>query len=117
VSLPALRLVCTKGDFRRPQPVVELDWPFNAETHNLLSFVGKVDVDDGLLPLTRDSQGINTGWFSGAFNRHFDTFGVAVDDGHYQWAAAGVPTTHFHFHDFPESRGADGYADFVWDMK
>jgi hypothetical protein len=115
--VPALRMVCTKGSFRSPQPVVELDWPFNAETHNLLSFIGKVEVDDGLLPLTRDSQGINTGWFSATFNRYFDTFGVAVDDGHYQWAAGGVPTTHFHFHDFPESRGADGYADFIWDMK
>ena len=115
--LPALRIVCTRGSFQSPQPVIELDWAFNAMTHNLFSFLGKVDVDEGLLPLTGDSQGINTGWFSSAFNRYFDTFGVAADDGHYQWSAAGVPTTHFHFHDFPETRGEDGYADFIWDMR
>ena len=115
--IPVLRLELTRGTFNKLHPVVELDWPFNAETHNLLSFVAKVDVPEGLRPRLYDSPGVYTGWFSPAFSRYFDNFGVAVDDGHFQWAAHGVPTTHFLHHDFPETRGPDGYADFKWDMK
>jgi len=115
--LPALRLELTKGAFKRPHPVVELAFPLNAETHNILSFVAKVEVPEDLKPVIRDSTQVMTGYPAGAFNRYFDDFGVAVDDGNFQWAALGVPTTHFRYHDIPETRGEDGFADFRWDMK
>ncbi len=118
VETPVLRLELTHGVFSGDtQPLVELAKPFNAETHNVLSFVAKVEVPPTLKRVIGDSSEIYTGWFSTAFNRYFDDFGIAVDDGHYQWAAIGVPTTMFRFHDFPETRGADGYADFTWDMR
>ena len=118
VETPVLRLELTHGDFPSGnQPLVELARPFNAETHNVLSFIAKVEVPPALRRVIGDSSEIYTGWFSTAFNRYFDDFGIAVDDGHYQWSAEGVPTTMFRFHDFPATRGADGYADFTWDMR
>ncbi len=115
--LPVLRLELTKGSFTGKHPVIELAWPFNAETHNILSFVAKVEVPETLKPVIRDSTQVYYGWPSGAFNRYFDDFGIAPDDGNFQWAASGVPTTHFRSHDYPATRGPDGYTDFVWDMK
>ncbi len=76
--LPALRLELTKGAFDHPHPVLELEWPFNAETHNILSFIGKVELPEDLKPVIRDSTQVMTGWPAGAFNRYFDDFGVAV---------------------------------------
>lgn len=118
VLLPALRLELTKGTFaNNAQPVIQLDVPFNAEIYNLLSFYARTEVPPGLKPLIGDSPEPQTGFDAGWFNKRFDDFGIAVDDGNMQWAAYGVPTTHFRHHDFPATRGPDGFADVVWDMK
>ena len=49
VETPVLRLELTHGDFPSGnQPLVELARPFNAETHNVLSFIAKVEVPPAL---------------------------------------------------------------------
>ena len=117
VVLPVLRLELTKGVFQRIQPTLELAWPFNAESHNLLTFMARIDVPTNCLPQIGDSSQVLTGWYSFSYNRYFDDFGIAPDDGCAQWVSWGVPTTHFKTHDLPGTRGADGYTDFAWDMK
>ena len=115
--LPVLRLELTPGAYKSWQPVVELARPFNAETHNVLSFIAKIEVPPALKRVIGDSSEVYTGWAAGTFNRYFDDFGVSPYDGNVQWAAMGVPVTMFRYHDFPETRGTDGYADFTWDMR
>ncbi len=115
--LPVLRLELTRGAYRYWQPVIELAQPFNAETHNILSFIAKVEVPPTLKRVLGDAPPVHTGWFSATFNRHFDDFGVSPFDGNVEWAAMGVPVTMFRYHDFPETRGGDGYTDFAWDMR
>ncbi|NLN02448.1 MAG: DUF4838 domain-containing protein [Lentisphaerae bacterium] len=115
--LPVLRIELTTGSFQKIQPALELAWPFNAETHNLLTLTARIDAPTNCLPQIGDSSQVMTGWYSFTFNRYFDDFGIAPDDGCAQWVSWGVPTTHFKTHDLPETRGADGYTDFIWDMK
>ena len=115
--LPVMRIELTRGKFQKIQPALELAWPFSAETHNLLTFTARIDVPTNCLPQIGDSSQVLTGWYSMTFNRYFDDFGIAPDDGCAQWVSWGVPTTHFKTHDLPETRGSDGYTDFVWDMK
>ena len=115
---PALRIELTRGNYDdRNCPVVQLDWPFNGQTHNILSFTARVEVPEGLAPVIGDSPYIRTGMPSAFFERNFDDFGVAVHDVGYAWMARGVPTTHFHWHVVPKSRTADGFEDFQWDMR
>ena len=115
---PALRIELTRGYYPDgSRPVVQLDWPFSAETHNILSFTARVEVPEGLSPVIGDSPHIRTGMPSAFFERNFDEFGVAVHDVGYAWMACGVPTTHFRWHVMPATRTADGFEDFQWDMK
>ncbi len=114
VVMPVLRLELTKGTFP-VHPVVTLDFSLNATDYNILSFIAKVDVPEGL-KVAGDCDPAITGWYSSWYNNFFDNFGVGIYDGHYNWAAREVPMTHFLTHDFPASRTSDGFTDFAWDM-
>ena len=54
--LPVLRLELTRGAYRYWQPVIELAQPFNAETHNILSFIAKVEVPPTLKRVLKEQQ-------------------------------------------------------------
>ena len=117
VEKKALRLELTHGfNGGNGDPVAAVKFPVNAQEYNVLSFKARVDVDEGLRPLIGDTTQMN-GWSSATFARFFDDFGISAADGFtYPWAGDGVPATTFRNHDYPETRGEDGFADFVWDI-
>ena len=117
VEKKALRLELTRGvNGGNGDPVAAVKFPVDAAKYNVLSFKARVDVDDGLHPLIGDTTQMN-GWSSAKFAEFFDDFGVSAGDGFtYPWAGDGVPATNFRHHDYPETRGEDGFADFVWDI-
>ncbi|MBQ6923278.1 MAG: DUF4838 domain-containing protein [Kiritimatiellae bacterium] len=117
VEMPALRLEFTKGSFRR-FPLIEIPFALNANEDNILSFVGKIEYPKEHADyVIGDSPQLITGWFAATYRRYWDDFGVSVFDGTFPWARHGVMTTNFKRHDYPETRGEDGFADFVWDMR
>lgn len=117
VEMPALRLEFTKGSFKQ-FPLVELPFPLNANEDNILSFAGKIEYPKEHADyVIGDSPQLNTGWFSATYRRYWDDFGVSLFDGTFPWPRHGVMTTNFKRHDYPETRGEDGFADFVWDMR
>lgn len=110
-----LRIELTHGEFSTYLPVVKLDQPFNAVDFNVLSFIAKLEVPETLKRRINDGHGVPA-WFNIKWNSFFDDFGVTGEDGRYSWSGNGVPTTYFKHHDLPETRTADGYTDFMWDM-
>jgi len=120
---PALEIVyepyrpATNSPAARRFTLVRLPLKINAYTHNVFTFMGKVEPAEGSKMLAgRETP--STGWFSFQFNKYMDNFGISMfDNGPIHWAADGIPTTHFLSHVDPGERRADGWSTFAWDMK
>ena len=115
-TLPALRFTLTRGAYKT-RPLIELDFPFNADVWNVMAFKGRVETSEGLQPLGFDVDMQRYGYEAAWHNGFYDNFGVSVYDGKFDWAAAAVPTTHFLYHVDRHDAGVDGFKDFQWDMR
>ena len=113
---PALQFTFTRGTYKT-RPLIELDFPFNADIWNLFAFKAKVETSEGLQPLGFGMDMPRYGYDAGWFNKYYDNFGVSVHDGKFDWTAAAVPTTHFLYHVDRHDPGVDGFKDFQWDMR
>ena len=116
LSYPALQLTFTRGVYKT-RPLVELDFPFNADVWNVMAFKGRVETSAGLGPLGFDIDMQRYGFEAAWHNSFRDNFGVAVYDGKFDWAAVAVPTTHFLYHLKRGDPGVDGFREFQWDMR
>lgn len=116
-TVPAIRLELTRGSYRGGCfPAIGLAFPVNFEEYNIWSFAAKIEVPGDLKPLIRDSRPVY-GWFSTKFQSFFDDFMVSAHDGcTYTWTGVGVAATNFKNHDFPQTRGEDGFCEFRWDV-
>ena len=115
-TLPALRFTFTRGAYKT-RPLIELDFPFNADVWNVMAFKGRVETSEGLKPLGFDVDMQRYGYEAAWHNGFYDNFGVSVYDGKFDWTAAAVPTTHFLYHLDRRDPGVDGFRDFQWDMR
>lgn len=106
--------------------VIQLNFPFNAEEFNVLSFSAKINLptpkDDARKSaidrrIWGDGEPPRTGWNWLQFDRWFDNFRVGIFDGHVPWMTHNVAITYFMSHRYPETRSTDGFVDFAWDMK
>ena len=117
VVKPVLRLEFAHGSFGEDAyPVLERDFSWNAEDYNVISFTARIDLPAGADRLIHDSKPVQ-GWFSQTLHTYFDDFGLSAYDGvMYTWSGLCWSATDFKSHWLGETRGADGFADFVWDV-